>query len=121
MAGGGFYYYQQTVVIPKRIEAREAAKAAAEEKAKAEAEAKAKEAEKKQAEENELKKGAKTKGIIVGTKVFIRSGPGQNFDTMGYFYNGEDVIILKVAENWYQVRRANGTVGWVYNQYCRTN
>lgn len=59
------------------------------------------------------------KGVIHGTYVYIRTGPGKSYDTAGYYSNGEEVQILNESGSWYQVKRGNGQTGWVYGSYCR--
>lgn len=58
------------------------------------------------------------KGIITGTEVRIRSGASTESEIMGYFNKGETVDILDTASGWIKVKRSNGTVGWVYSQFC---
>lgn len=111
IALGGYQYYKQTVIVPRE-------KAAAAEEARQQAEL-ARQQEEAQKQEKEKPPQGKTRGTITGSYVYIRTGPGQNFDTLGYFYYGEQVKIIKVAEDWYQVERASGELGWVYSNYCR--
>ena len=58
---------------------------------------------------------------IRGTDVRMRSGPGLTYDIMGHFNNGERVTILEVQEGWYQVRRADNSIGFVSSQFCIRN
>ncbi|MEG2516436.1 MAG: SH3 domain-containing protein [Acidaminococcaceae bacterium] len=59
---------------------------------------------------------------IQGTEVRLRSEPSTNSDILDYFTAGESVEILarqNVGEvEWCQVRRANGSEGWVAAAYC---
>ncbi|MCH3949547.1 MAG: SH3 domain-containing protein [Acidaminococcus sp.] len=118
-AGFGGYYYYQSVVIPKRQAEAEAIKVQAKNEAKAEL---AKQETAKQSGSDEQAAPApkpKTRGVITGTEVYVREGPGTNYESLDYFDKGETVQILKIAGDWYEVRRSSGQVGWVYRQYCR--
>ena len=54
---------------------------------------------------------------ITGTYVRFRSFP--NGSIIGNFDRGEEVSILENANNWYKVRRRDGSVGYVSAQYCK--
>ena len=111
---GGFQYYKHAVYIPNQEEAAKAATKAAEEAA---AQKRVAETTKKQ--DAEKPPQPKTHGVIVGTYVYMREGPGTNYEALGYFYNGEEVSIIKITEDWYQVKRTSGDICWVNSQYCR--
>ena len=57
-------------------------------------------------------------GIIVGTDVRFRSGPGSNYTVLGYFDDGEDVTVLDSQGGWLEIEREDGSVGWVSSKYC---
>lgn len=60
-----------------------------------------------------------TNGIITGTDVRIREAAGTNSKILGYFMDGEVVTVLVIEEDWYQVSRNNGQIGWVYAKFCK--
>ena len=57
-------------------------------------------------------------GTITGTEVRIRASAGLTGQILGHFEKGENVTVLEVAEGWTKVKRSNGQVGWVSNDYC---
>ncbi|MEA5091238.1 hypothetical protein SDC9_22564 [bioreactor metagenome] len=61
-------------------------------------------------------------GTITGTEVRMRNGAGTTSAILGYFTKGEVVQVLKSetvnGAKWYNVRRADGTTGWVSADYC---
>ena len=57
-------------------------------------------------------------GTITGTEVRIRAAAGKTGQILGHFEKGENVTVLEVAEGWTKVKRGNGQVGWVSNDYC---
>ena len=61
----------------------------------------------------------KLKGYINGTEVFMRSGPGKQYNTVGYFNKGEIVEVLDAPKGseWIYVRTANSKKAWVFSQY----
>lgn len=115
IGGGGWKIYQnqqaKEAAMQERIKAAEVAAEQAKKVAATPAPT--------QEEQNTSK--PKTRGVITGTYVYMRTGPGTNYDTLGYFYRGETVKIIKVTEDWYQVRRKDGTVCWVAIDYCEAN
>ncbi len=64
-------------------------------------------------------------GTITGTEVRMRNGAGTASAILGYFTKGEVVQVLKSetvnGAKWYNVRRADGTTGWVSADYCGLN
>lgn len=64
-------------------------------------------------------------GTITGTEVRMRSGAGTTSAILGYFTKGEVVEVLKSdlvnGAKWYNVRRNDGTSGWVSADYCGLN
>jgi uncharacterized protein YgiM (DUF1202 family) len=118
-AGFGGYYYYQSVVIPKRQAEVEAIKEQAKKEAKAEM-------ARKEAGQQPVGNNPETtapnpvnRGVITGTEVYVRKGPGTNYESLDFFDKGEKVQILKTSGDWYQVKRSSGQVGWVYRQYCK--
>ena len=57
-------------------------------------------------------------GTITGTEVRLRAAAGKTGQILGHFEKGENVTVLEVAEGWTKVKRGNGQVGWVSNDYC---
>jgi len=61
-------------------------------------------------------------GTITGTEVRMRDGAGTASAILGYFTKGEVVQVLKSdmvnGSKWYNVRRTDGTSGWVAADYC---
>ena len=61
-------------------------------------------------------------GTITGTEVRMRNGAGTASAILGYFTKGEVVQVLKSdmvnGAKWYNVRRTDGTTGWVSADYC---
>jgi len=64
-------------------------------------------------------------GTITGTEVRMRNGAGTASAILGYFTKGEVVQVLKSdmvnGAKWYNVRRTDGTTGWVSADYCGLN
>lgn len=61
----------------------------------------------------------KIKGYIAGTDVFMRSGPGKQYKTVGVFEKGEIVEVIESAKDseWVLVRTENNKNVWVFTQY----
>lgn len=54
-------------------------------------------------------------GSVKGTSVRIRSGPGTDYDVLGYFNDGDELTVKAVSGEWYQV---SGTVeGYIRSDY----
>ncbi len=62
---------------------------------------------------------AHNSGVITGTEVRMRANPNKNANILGYFEKGETVDIIEVRPEWVKVRRTNGAVGWVSDQFCK--
>ena len=60
----------------------------------------------------------KVKGYINGTDVFMRAGPGKQYNTVGMFRKGESVEILSEQGEWIKVLTDNNNTVWVFKQYC---
>lgn len=61
----------------------------------------------------------KTLGEITGTEVRFRQEGSLNGKVLGYFDKGEKVIILSKENGWTKVKRKDGTVGYVSNDFCK--
>ncbi len=62
--------------------------------------------------------------VMTGARYLtLRSGPGTEFEALAYLSNGEVVTLLgrDTFSIWIQVRRADGTVGWVSGRYLTSN
>lgn len=54
---------------------------------------------------------------IVGTGVRMRQSPSLYGEIIGYFKDGEEVEYIRSNNNWDLVRKKNGTVGYVFEDY----
>ncbi len=57
-------------------------------------------------------------GTITGNEVDIRTGPGDNYKSLGVFFKGDHVSLLNKitaadAESWYEVKYYNKQYGWI--------
>ena len=59
------------------------------------------------------------RGIITGTDVYMRAGPGKQYRTLGFFYKGQVVEIISFRSGWINVRLASGDSVWVSDMYCK--
>lgn len=59
-------------------------------------------------------------GSVIGTSVRMRSGPGTNYDTLGYYSNGVKMNVLGSENGWYKVSY-NGKTGYIIAQYFRVD
>jgi uncharacterized protein YraI len=52
---------------------------------------------------------------VVGAAVSVREGPGMTYPAIEYLLQGEQVTVIgyDAANNWWQVKLADGTSGWV--------
>ena len=58
-------------------------------------------------------------GIITGTEVLMRSGPGKQYKNVGVFEQGETVEIVEEQQGWFKVQTANlNNAVWVFKPYC---
>lgn len=57
-------------------------------------------------------------GAVIGTSVRMRSGPGTNYDTLGYYSNGVTMNVLGSENGWYKVSY-NGKTGYIIAKYLR--
>ena len=56
-------------------------------------------------------------GVVVGEKVNVRSGGNVNFEILSQVSQGQEVVVLSRADDWYQVQPPQGTPLWVYQKY----
>jgi SH3-like domain-containing protein len=77
------------------------------------------------AADSTVAEGTIGQGTITGTEVRMRNGAGTASAILGYFTKGEVVQVLKSdmvnGAKWYNVRRTDGTTGWVSADYCGLN
>ena len=57
-------------------------------------------------------------GVISGTGVRLRSGPGTSYSILGSFDTGTEMTVTGETGDWYKVDR-NGTEGYVYKTYLK--
>ena len=69
----------------------------------------------KKSDSNQVKKES-GQGIITGSSVRVRTGPGTTFQTVGSITKGTAVDIIEKNENWIQIKHA-GIEGWVSSDY----
>lgn len=60
-------------------------------------------------------------GMVTAAYLNVRSGPGQNYSSMGFVYGGEELSIVgrSADSSWYQVETRFGT-GWVSAAFLLT-
>jgi SH3-like domain-containing protein len=58
-----------------------------------------------------------TTTVYTTRSVFMRAGPAVTWRVIATLPGGEQLTVLDQYTNWYQVRRADGTVGWVTGSY----
>lgn len=58
-------------------------------------------------------------GEISGNRVNIRAGLGINFTILGQVREGEHVSILEEFEDWYRIEPAEGTFGWIKEDFVQ--
>lgn len=56
------------------------------------------------------------KGTVNTATLNIRSGPGTNYNNIGQLSRGSEVSIVKIENNWIQIRLPQG-LGWVSSEY----
>ena len=56
-------------------------------------------------------------GIITGSGVNVRSGPGTDYDSIGRLDKNERVEILSLGDGWHRVKSSTGAVGYVSEEY----
>ena len=56
-------------------------------------------------------------GIITGSGVNVRSGPGTDYESIGRLDKNERVEILALGDGWHRVRSSTGAVGYVSEEY----
>lgn len=60
------------------------------------------------------------KGTVNTGILNIRSGPGTNFENLGQLPRGRELAIVKVENNWLQIRLPQG-LGWVSSEYVNVS
>lgn len=60
------------------------------------------------------------KGKVNTGLLNIRSGPGVNYDNLGQLSRDKEVSIVKIENNWLQIRLAQG-LGWVSSEYINVS
>ncbi len=60
-----------------------------------------------------------TTGVVVGSVVNVRSGPGLNYSVIAQVRKGDEVTILGVEGSWYRVRLTDGTVGYIFSNLVK--
>lgn len=56
-------------------------------------------------------------GVITGDSVNVRSGPSKSSDIVTRLGEGDKVSILSRSADWYSIKTADGTLGWVYKDF----
>lgn len=56
-------------------------------------------------------------GVITGSGVRVRSGPGTGYSVVGSVTTGDRVTVLKTSGQWSSVKTPGGLAGWVSSQY----
>jgi uncharacterized protein YraI len=61
--------------------------------------------------------------VVTANRLNFRTGPGTNFDILGVVLEGDVLTLLgrNADGSWLQVRRADGSVGWVSRSWVQTN
>ncbi|MDM5211511.1 SH3 domain-containing protein [Peribacillus sp. NJ4] len=72
---------------------------------------------KSESDTNQVKKES-GQGMISGSSVRVRTGPGTTFQTVGSLSKGTAVDIIEKNENWIKVKTAN-IEGWVSSDYLK--
>lgn len=57
--------------------------------------------------------GQSSKGVVTGSSVNIRSGPGTSYRKVAQVSKGNTITILKQQGVWYQIKMSNGSQGWI--------
>ncbi|MFB6802752.1 SH3 domain-containing protein [Peribacillus butanolivorans] len=71
----------------------------------------------KKSDSNQVKQES-GQGIITGSSVRVRTGPGTTFQTVGSITKGTAVDIIEKNENWIQIKHAE-IEGWVSSDYLK--
>ena len=58
-------------------------------------------------------------GIITGSLVNLRSGPGTEYESLGRLDENDKVSILELGKEWYRIRNSTDAIGYVSGQYVR--
>lgn len=60
------------------------------------------------------------KGVINGSDINLREGPGKDYDVVCQVNKGDKVEILGSEPEWFKIKTSNGVNGWVYSTYVST-
>lgn len=60
---------------------------------------------------------ATTTGTVTASLLYLRAGPGTNYQITGQMPRGTKLVILAQQPGWYNVRTPMGYVGWANSQY----
>lgn len=52
-----------------------------------------------------------------GGSIYLRTGPGRNYDTNGTVKDGASITVLSYGEIWSKVKTSGGRVGYIKNLY----
>ena len=74
--------------------------------------------------ENDTSADSSTTGVgkvqTRGSNLNVRTGPGTNYEKIGKLRNQSEVILTGYKNKWYEIEY-NGTKGYVYEDYIKTN
>lgn len=59
------------------------------------------------------------RGIVLGDKVNVRSGPETSHSILGQLARGDEVKVLETMDDWYAIAPWDGSYGWVAEEYVR--
>ena len=60
---------------------------------------------------------AATISMANGSSLYLRSGPGRNYDSVGVVHDGDSVSVVKYGSVWSKIKTASGKTGYVKNLY----
>ena len=64
-------------------------------------------------------KDGKKYGMVTGTEVRMRKGPGTDTEIIGEFQKGTRLEILEKKGNWYKVVNTNTFIGWISGDFFK--
>lgn len=56
-------------------------------------------------------------GGIIGNKVNVRAGAGENYTVLGQVTAGEEVKILETGDQWHKIEPLKDSFGWVHEDF----
>ena len=56
---------------------------------------------------------AATISMANGSSLYLRSGPGRNYDSIGVVHDGDSVSVVKYGSVWSKIKTASGKTGYV--------